>query len=252
MKRVEAVGATFLSFVLLGATAFGFAQHGRQNEKGKGKAEQARPAEHARQPQHARPQQRVQQRQPARPPERAQQPQRARPAERAQQPQRSSRPQERVQQRQPARPPQRAQARQPYRPQQHAEIRRTPQQRYAQQREQRTVWQEHRARNWNEQHRDWRERGGYHGYRVPDNDYRRYYGREHWFHVYNRPFRIVGGYPSFEYGGYWVTIVDPYPQYWGDDWFENDDVYVQYYDGGYYLYDMRYPNTPGIAVSISF
>ncbi len=61
---------------------------------------------------------------------------------------------------------------------------------------------------------------------------------------------VVGGYPRFQYGGYWLTVVDPWPENWGDDWYENDQVYVVYTEGGYYLYNQRYPGI-GIAVSIS-
>jgi hypothetical protein len=62
----------------------------------------------------------------------------------------------------------------------------------------------------------------------------------------------VGGFPRFQYGGYWFSVVDPYPEFWGDDWYESDDVYVVYADNGYYLYDSRYPGRPGVAISISF
>jgi hypothetical protein len=55
-------------------------------------------------------------------------------------------------------------------------------------------------------------------------------------------------YSRFQYGGYWFTFLDPYPEYWGDTWYQNDDVYV---DGGYYLFNRRYPDRPGVAISIS-
>jgi hypothetical protein len=61
---------------------------------------------------------------------------------------------------------------------------------------------------------------------------------------------VVGGYPRFQYHGYWLSAVDPWPEYWGNDWYDNDDVYVTYVDSGYYLYNRRYPNV-GIAISIS-
>jgi hypothetical protein len=60
----------------------------------------------------------------------------------------------------------------------------------------------------------------------------------------------VGGYPRFQYGGYWFSLVDPWPEYWGNDWYDNDDVYVAYVDNGYYLFNRRYPGA-GIAISIS-
>jgi hypothetical protein len=62
----------------------------------------------------------------------------------------------------------------------------------------------------------------------------------------------VGGFPRFQYGGYWFSVVDPYPEFWGDDWYESDDVFVAYIDNGNYLYDSRYPGRPGVAISISF
>jgi hypothetical protein len=45
--------------------------------------------------------------------------------------------------------------------------------------------------------------------------------------------------------------MDPYPEYWGEDWYQTDDVYLLYTDNGYYLYNRRYPGRPGIAISIS-
>ena len=47
-------------------------------------------------------------------------------------------------------------------------------------------------------------------------------------------------------------MMDPYPEYWEPDWYRNDDMYVYYYDGGYYLYDRRFVGRPGVAISISF
>ncbi|MHB8754345.1 MAG: hypothetical protein ACYC92_05225 [Candidatus Acidiferrales bacterium] len=118
--------------------------------------------------------------------------------------------------------------------------------------EQRGIWQQRRARNWQSEHRTWQQRGGYNGYRIPDSYYRSHYGQGHAFRVYSLPFMVVGGDPRFQYGGYWFTVVDPVPEYWGSDWYQNDDVYVDYYDNGYYLYDRRYPGRPGLAISISF
>lgn len=60
----------------------------------------------------------------------------------------------------------------------------------------------------------------------------------------------MGGYPLFQYQGYWISAVDPWPEYWGNDWYDNDDVYVNYVGNGYYLYNRRYPTT-GIAINIS-
>jgi len=60
----------------------------------------------------------------------------------------------------------------------------------------------------------------------------------------------VGGYPRFQYNGYWFSLVDPWPEYWANDWYQTDDVYLTYVDNGYYLFNRRHPNV-GIAISIS-
>jgi hypothetical protein len=107
--------------------------------------------------------------------------------------------------------------------------------------EHRAVWQEHRAHNWQSEHRNWRERGGYNGYRIPEDRYRVHFGPDHWFRIYSYPVVVVGGYPRFQYGGFWLSLIDPWPEYWSDDWYENDDVYIDYSGDGYYLYNRRYP-----------
>jgi hypothetical protein len=48
------------------------------------------------------------------------------------------------------------------------------------------------------------------------------------------------GYPRFSYGGYSFLLVDPWPEYWTDNWYATDDVYIDY-DDGYYLYNRSYP-----------
>ena len=108
-----------------------------------------------------------------------------------------------------------------------------------------------RAAAWNTEHRTWAQRGGYTGYRIPDDRFRRYFGREHFFHIYGLPLVFVGGYPRFQYDGYWVTFVDPWPEAWPANWYETDNVYLDYTDDGYYLYDLTRPG-PGIAVTFSF
>jgi hypothetical protein len=125
-----------------------------------------------------------------------------------------------------------------------------PQRTQEQQHVQQSAMQQHRSHSWDSDHRTWQQRCGYIGYRIPDDRFRGYFGQDHGFRISGLPFLVVGGYPRFQYSGYWFSMVDPWPEYWGDDWYDNDDVYVVYVDNGYYLYNHRYPNV-GIAINIS-
>src|SRR5277367_6912653 len=78
--------------------------------------------------------------------------------------------------------------------------------------------------------------------RIPDDRFRANFGHEHVF-VINAPV-MEGGYSRFQYGGFWFGFVQPWPV----GWYYTDDVYVDYIDGGYYLYNPYYP---GARVSIS-
>ena len=118
-----------------------------------------------------------------------------------------------------------------------------------QQSEERSVWQQHRANSWQTEHRTWQQRGGYDGYRIPDYHFRGYFGRHHGFRIFSLSLEIFGGHPRFQYGGYWFSVLDPWPEYWPDDWYENDDVYIDYSGDGYYMYNRRYPRDR-IAVSV--
>jgi hypothetical protein len=108
-----------------------------------------------------------------------------------------------------------------------------------------------RARSWDTEHRSWARRGGYNGYRIPDDRFKLYFGSTHVFRMSHLPLVFVGGYPRFQYDGYWVTFVDPWPETWPPTWYETDDVYIDYTDDGYYVYDRMHPGI-GIAVSIAF
>jgi hypothetical protein len=61
---------------------------------------------------------------------------------------------------------------------------------------------------------------------------------------------VVGGFPRFQYNGYWFSVVDPWPNTWANNWYETDDVYVVYANYGYYMYNRRHPSV-GIAISVS-
>jgi len=115
----------------------------------------------------------------------------------------------------------------------------------------RDVWQGHRAQHWQREHHTWRERGGYRGYRIPEDRFRAHFGRGHWFRVYRSPIIVVDGFPRFQYEGFWFSLVDPWPEYWASNWYETDDVYVDYVNDGYYMYNRRHPGV-AIAVNVSF
>jgi hypothetical protein len=111
-------------------------------------------------------------------------------------------------------------------------------------------WQGRRAHDWRSDHRTWEQRGGYRGYRIPEYRFGRYFGPGHFFRIHNLPVRVSSGFPSFLYGGYWFSLVDVWPEYWAENWYETDDVYIAYTGDGYYLFNRRFPGA-GVAVSIS-
>lgn len=79
--------------------------------------------------------------------------------------------------------------------------------------------------------------------RIPDDRFRSNFGRRHEFHMGNPV--LVDGYSRFQYGGYWFGFVQPWPA----DWYYTDNVYIDYVDGGYYMYDPYYPGER-IAISV--
>lgn len=115
-------------------------------------------------------------------------------------------------------------------------------------------WPEHktlqqsRAHRWYSDHRTWTQRGGYGGSYIPQASFSLHFGSNHSFRLQTRPV-IYLGYPRFEYGGYSFLLVDPWPEYWPDNWYDFDDVYIDY-DDGYYLYNGRYPQVK-IAITVA-
>ena len=107
-----------------------------------------------------------------------------------------------------------------------------------------------RAKAWNNEHHTWRERGGYNGYRVPEDRFRLYFGRDHFFRVGRLPLVFVGGYPRFQYDGYWVTFVDPWPEAWAPTWYDTDDAILTTPTMGTTC-TTAYPGTR-IAITLSF
>ena len=242
MKPVRVVNTAVLFLILSGGASVLRLQ--AQEDAKPAHPEEARPAQEARPAEEARPEARpapeakpeARPQQEARPP---QHPEEARPPEHVQE--------ARPPQHEEAKPPQHEEARPvpvtPGRPEArpapatHPEHGPTPEQGNAMQ----IAWEGHRAQHWQTEHRDWRARGGYHGYRIPQERYVAYFGCSHIFPIYSVPFVVVGGFPRFQYQGLWFSVVDPWPEYWAADWFYSDDVYVAYINDGYYLCDTRYP-----------
>lgn len=260
MKAFATLGTAVL-FLSLGTIVPAFAQH----EQEEAKPEQKQQQEHAQpqQQQHAQaqPQQHAQQQgqpkqgQPQQHAQQQKQPKQQQPQQHAQQQSQPKQKQPKQQAKQPTQPKQAKQQAQPKQQQQQQvarqqSIQQPAQHTQEQQRVQQAAWQGHRSENWQSDHRSWEQRGGYHGYRIPDNRYNGYFGPSYGFVIYNQPYMVVGGFPRFQYSGYWFTLVDPWPGNWANNWYQTDDVYVVYANNGYYMYNERYPGI-GIAISVS-
>ncbi len=57
------------------------------------------------------------------------------------------------------------------------------------------------------------------------------------------------GYPRFAWNGFSFLLVDPWPGSWRENWYNSDDVYIDFNDG-YYLHDRRYPGI-GLAITVA-
>jgi hypothetical protein len=152
--------------------------------------------------------------------------------EKAQPAQHQAQPQQRAQKAQPqqraqkAQPQQRAQKAQPQQRAQKAQ----PQQRAEKAQPQRGQQAQHQQRPQAVAN----NRGGHYG-RISDASYSSHFGRGHSFHM-GRP-QMIGGYNRFQYGGYWFGFNEGWPVGWD----YNDDFYVEYVDGVYYMFNVRHP-----------
>jgi hypothetical protein len=81
--------------------------------------------------------------------------------------------------------------------------------------------------------------------RIPDKDLKAHFGQQHKFAVKQviTTRTIVPNQTRFIYSGYTFVFVDPWPMGWGFD----DDCYIDYIDGGYFLFD---PVHPGMRVTL--
>jgi Ca2+-dependent lipid-binding protein len=79
--------------------------------------------------------------------------------------------------------------------------------------------------------------------RIPDARFHSNFGHDHYFRI-GTPV-MVSGYSRFQYGGFWFGFVEPWPS----GWYYTDDVYIDYVDDGYYMYNPYYPGTR-FAISV--
>jgi hypothetical protein len=78
--------------------------------------------------------------------------------------------------------------------------------------------------------------------RLDDAHFRAHFGHDHHFAI--RHVTIIGGRPHFAYGGYNFEIVDAWPHGWS----YRDNCYIDFVDGGYYLFNLAHP---GIRISLT-
>ena len=75
------------------------------------------------------------------------------------------------------------------------------------------------------------------GMHMPDNKFRAPFGRQHTFRV-QRTEVVNVAQPVIVYGGYSFQLVEAWPADWGF----NDNCYIDYVDGEYFLFDVLHPS----------
>ncbi len=78
--------------------------------------------------------------------------------------------------------------------------------------------------------------------KIPDEKFRSSFGRQHTFKV-QRTQVINVAQPVIVYGGYNFQLVEAWPADWGFD----DDCYVDYVDGQYFLFNAFHP---GVRIAV--
>jgi hypothetical protein len=99
---------------------------------------------------------------------------------------------------------------------------------------------DHRAAQGNDRQRN--EHAGNRGRRIPDDQFRSHFGREHHFHVQRTQIVNVSQ-PVVVFGGFSFQLIDAWPA----DWSFDDDCYIDEVDGEYFLFDALHP---GVRVAV--
>jgi hypothetical protein len=81
-----------------------------------------------------------------------------------------------------------------------------------------------------------------HARRIDDAHFHSHFGHDHHFAI--KHVTVVEGRPHFAYGGYNFEIVDAWPHGWS----YNDQCYIDFVDGGYFLFDLAHP---GVRISVT-
>jgi len=63
------------------------------------------------------------------------------------------------------------------------------------------------------------------------------------------PLIVIGGFPRFQLNGLWFSVMDPWPEYWSERWYGDDDLYIEYWGDGYYLLNRSHPRDR-IAITV--
>jgi hypothetical protein len=100
--------------------------------------------------------------------------------------------------------------------------------------QQRPMDNDHRAAQGND--RDRNQNAGNRGRRIPEDQFRSHFGREHHFHV-QREQVINVSQPVVVFGGYSWQLAEPWPS----DWSYDDDCYIDEVDDEYFLFDVLHP-----------
>jgi hypothetical protein len=80
--------------------------------------------------------------------------------------------------------------------------------------------------------------------RIPDPQFRDHFGRDHRFSIGTEPV-IVGGFPRFQYSGFWFVLEEPWPGYWT---YDSDDFFILFTDGNYWLCNY---DDPGVQIELT-
>jgi len=80
------------------------------------------------------------------------------------------------------------------------------------------------------------------GRHIPDDKFRAHFGRQHTFRV-QRTQVVNVAQPVVVYGGYSFQLVEAWPS----DWDFDDNCYIDYVDGEYFLFDVLHP---GIRIAV--